>query len=160
MRLPLYQRTRVLSRHEVCSFSDADTLEGAMVQWSSTLKHLKPDIELALRGYECKLGGPISDHFMEVADSPWHVWPLSAQQHSELQAGAPLTLDCKVSFARAVGVEPTVVQVVQQCTLKQIAQLCTSELIVHHCTLKQVVQHCTLKQQTLSSVHCRQAVQH
>ena len=110
------------------AFQACVQLEAASVQWSSTILHLTPDAESSLRQVECSLGGPIADHFCEVADSQWHVWPLDREQLGEV-TDAPLTLKSEVAFLRAVGVDPVIVEVApdarEECR-QDLASCCAS----------------------------------
>ena len=82
-------------------------LEADNFCWLSTLVHLTPAAELAVRQGKAGLCGILNNHFSEVSDSRWHCWPMSEDMHHTFHAsgGQPFTFASDARFAKAAGVD-------------------------------------------------------
>ena len=80
-------------------------------QWCNTLIHLKPDVELHCRGLPVTIGGRVHDHFIDLAGTRFHMWPMPLDSIKLVGSGSlPCTLITDAKFARAAKLVPDLVR--------------------------------------------------
>ena len=79
--------------------------------WVNTLVHLDGATELELRCRETLVGGRMLEH-MPINQLHWRAWPLDDAQTQALQrhATGPFTIASPLSFCRAAGIIPEIVE--------------------------------------------------
>jgi hypothetical protein len=79
--------------------------------WRSTIHHLRPAMEQALRGAPVANGSVLRTQLVDFAGSRLRVWPMTAAEIATSSHGPfPYTLRAPVRFAKALKVDPEIVR--------------------------------------------------
>ena len=86
--------------------------QAADIQWTSTLVHLKADVEQRDRMLGARVGGALNNNFADYALPRWHCWAASDSSNLKIHWDTehPFTFTSNVSYSKAAGIEPDLVE--------------------------------------------------